>query len=50
MKKHLKDIFERVGVANRTELAVSIAKHSHSDGFPPGVSRHEGLVVTKSAR
>jgi len=49
VKKHLKDIFARVCVSNRTQLAVLFARVCPRDDFPPGVSRRGGLVITKLA-
>jgi len=49
VKKHLKDIFERIGLSNRTQLAALFARVSPRDDFPPGVSRRDGLVITKRA-
>ncbi len=49
IKKHLKDLFARLGVANRTELAARLA-HLRPRNVPPlGTSRAGSVVITRGA-
>ncbi|HEX5060983.1 MAG TPA: LuxR C-terminal-related transcriptional regulator [Kofleriaceae bacterium] len=47
VKKHLKEVFERLGVSSRTELAVRYARLAADDGVPDGVSYRAGCTLTK---
>lgn len=47
VKKHLKEVFERLDVASRTELAVRYARLAADDNVPDGVSSRSGCTITK---
>ena len=47
VKKHLKDIFDLVEIANRTELAARLSM-APPHNVPPGVSRRGDLWVTRA--
>lgn len=44
VKKHLKDVFERMSISNRTELAVVIVRAS----VPQDVTEHDGVTVMRA--
>jgi DNA-binding CsgD family transcriptional regulator len=48
IKKHLKDVFDRLQVSSRAELASLIAKTSPRDDLPPGVTRRGSVTITKA--
>jgi len=47
VKKHLKEVFERLGVSSRTELAVRYARLAADDDVPDGISYRAGCTLTK---
>lgn len=47
IKKHLKDVFARLGVANRTELATRLAHAARRVDPPHGISRAGSVVITR---
>lgn len=47
VKKHLKDVFARLEVTNRTELAIRLASNGWRTLPPPGTSRIGSLVITR---
>ena len=47
VKKHLKDIFSRLGVANRTELASRLAHVGKRTDPPPGITHTGSVVITR---
>jgi DNA-binding CsgD family transcriptional regulator len=47
VKKHLKEVFERLRVSTRTELAVRYARLAASDEVPEGVTQRAGCTITK---
>lgn len=46
VKKHLKDIFARAEVGNRTELASRISRVGLREDIPIGVTQADGVVIT----
>ena len=48
VKLRLKQAFERLGVANRTELANMLARFAPLDGVPPGIARRGPITVTRA--
>ncbi|MDX2087577.1 MAG: helix-turn-helix transcriptional regulator [Kofleriaceae bacterium] len=49
VKKHLKDIFDRLGTTNRTELAGALARRPPRDTAPPiGVTRAGRVRITRA--
>ena len=48
VKSRLKEIFERLGVNNRTELANVMRRLAPLHGVPPGISRYKNVFVTRS--
>ncbi len=48
VKKHLKQVFLRLQIANRAELAALLVRVAPLDGLGPGVTRVENCWVTKS--
>jgi DNA-binding CsgD family transcriptional regulator len=49
IKKHLKDTFARLGVANRTELAARLAHAGKRNDAPLGISRSGAAVITRAS-
>ena len=47
VKKHLKDVFARLGVANRTELASRLAHAGRRIDPPLGITRTGSVVITR---
>jgi DNA-binding CsgD family transcriptional regulator len=47
VKKHLKDIFDRLGVANRAELAARFASSPPREVVPVGVSHRGRITITR---
>lgn len=47
IKKHLKDVFARLGVANRTELATRFVNAGRRSDLPLGTSRVGSIVITR---
>jgi DNA-binding CsgD family transcriptional regulator len=48
IKKHLKDVFTRLGIANRTELAMRLAHAGKRNDLPLGITRAGAVVVTRA--
>jgi DNA-binding CsgD family transcriptional regulator len=48
VKKHLKEVFERLQVSSRTELAVRYARLAASDDVPAGISYRDGCTIMKA--
>lgn len=49
IKKHLKDVFARLDVGNRTELAMRLARTGRRNDPPIGISRSGTVVITRAA-
>ncbi len=49
VKKHLKDVFVRVEIDNRTELAVLLARVAPRDKLAAGVTHVDGVAISKAA-
>ncbi len=47
VKKHLKDVFERLAIGSRTELHAHFRRLTPVIEFPPGVSMHDGMFLTR---
>lgn len=48
VKSRLKEVFERLGVNNRTELANVMRRLAPLHGVPPGVTYYKSVVVTRA--
>ena len=49
VKARLKEVFERLGVKNRTELAHAMLRRAPLDGIAPGITRLSNLTVRCAA-
>ena len=47
VKLRLKQTFDRLGVANRTELASVLRRLAPLDGIPPGITHRGGVTITR---
>jgi DNA-binding CsgD family transcriptional regulator len=47
VKKHLKDVFERLGIVARTELHAHFRRLTPVTEFPPGITVRDGLYLTR---
>ncbi len=47
VKTHLKDVFERLEVTNRVELAVRIASSAPHQDLPVGITRRGAVTITR---
>lgn len=50
VKLRLKQVFERLHVSNRTELANALRRLAPLDGVEEGVTRRGGIAVTRAPR
>ena len=50
VKKHLKDVFDRMQIGNRTELASVMSRGALDCAVPVGVIELDGVTVTKTTR
>jgi len=50
VKKHLKEVFERLQISSRVELAVRYARLAANDDVPDGVTERAGCTITKHSR
>ncbi len=48
VKSRLKEVFERLQVANRTELANVMRRLAPLQGVPPGITRYKTVTVTRA--
>jgi DNA-binding NarL/FixJ family response regulator len=48
VKKHLKDLFAKLEVVNRTELATLMARSGARDTVTPGITRLGHITITKA--
>jgi DNA-binding CsgD family transcriptional regulator len=48
IKKHLKTVFDQLGVQRRAELATRLARFAGADDLPPGVTRIGDVWITKA--
>lgn len=50
VKKHLKDVFDRMQIGNRTELSSVLSRGGLDSVVPVGVIEIDGVTVTKTTR
>jgi DNA-binding CsgD family transcriptional regulator len=50
VKSRLKEVFERLNVHNRTELAHVLRRLAPLQGIPTGITRYKSVTVTRAAR
>ena len=49
IKKHLKDVFETLGVTSRAQLAVMMCDMGPMHDYPRGITRVDGITIVRSA-
>ena len=50
VKKHLKEVFERLQISSRTELALRYARLATNDDVPAGITQIDGCTIRKLQR